>query len=537
MGRGWREPSLEPGSLLTLTGVYCVELDVARRPRAFVLRLGSSEDVQVLSRPPWWNLYRIFWALAGFLVVASATTVWVVVLSRKNRALKDANRRVQEVNAELENRVARRTADLTMEISERQMSEAKLANQEKLLRTLIDGLPVCLYVKDAAGRFLTSNVEHTRLLGATTESEVVGKCLHDFYPQLEAQQAECDDREILKHGKPLLAHEQRTRSADGDCWHSVTKMPVRDTDGRITSLVGISLDVTARKNAETEKENLQAQLVAIARQAGMADVAASVLHQIGNCLNSVNVSATCAAESIRKLRLPLLGKIAEVLREHAADLPAFFSNDSRAKVVPKILVELVEDFGSEQRRSLEELARLMVGIDGIKAVLASQECLADGTDLLETVKIVGLMDEALRLHEQAGANARITIVRQYSANAEVRVDRQKIIRALRSLLRYTDYIRSEANHLPVTMFVRVKADSEWALLEVEYDRVGISREDLTRIFAPEFGFSSRERTNEFHLSALVAQDAGGSLTADQGDGGDGTVFVLALPLAAAFEAR
>ncbi|HYF36790.1 MAG TPA: hypothetical protein VD994_15955, partial [Prosthecobacter sp.] len=82
------------------------------------------------------------------------------------------------------------------------------------------------------------------------------------------------------------------------------------------------------------------QLVEASRHAGMAEVATNVLHNVGNVLNSVNISAEAVAAKVRNLRIGRLQSVAELLREHSADLPAFLSNDARGRELPEYLLKL-----------------------------------------------------------------------------------------------------------------------------------------------------------------------------------------------------
>ena len=111
-------------------------------------------------------------------------------------------------------------------------------------------------------------------------------------------------------------------------------------DGR-PRLVGIDLDITDRVEADERERNLQQQLRDASRQAGMAEVATNVLHNIGNVLNSVNISATLVADKLKNSKAAGLGKVV-VLGRAWADLGAFISTDERGKHLPVYLAQSSE---------------------------------------------------------------------------------------------------------------------------------------------------------------------------------------------------
>lgn len=136
-----------------------------------------------------------------------------------------------------------------------------------LLRTLIDLLPDSIYVKDIHGRYLLDNAAHMRFVGIKSAADVVGKTVYDFYPPEIAQQYDADDRQVLKSGQSLLGREEPNCDPQGKArWANTSKVPLKDADGKVIGLVGISRDITRRKRAEEERDrffNLTLDLLCI----------------------------------------------------------------------------------------------------------------------------------------------------------------------------------------------------------------------------------------------------------------------------------
>lgn len=142
--------------------------------------------------------------------------------------------------------------ELQNEINERKHAEKALAEERNLLRTLIDNLPDYIYVKDAESRFVIGNIAVARLMGAKSPDELLGKTDFDFYPQELASRYYADERQIIRSGQPLInGREPVTDQVTyRQAWVSTTKVPLRDSSGKVVGIVGLGRDITERKLAE-----------------------------------------------------------------------------------------------------------------------------------------------------------------------------------------------------------------------------------------------------------------------------------------------
>jgi PAS domain S-box-containing protein len=182
----------------------------------------------------------------------------VVVNQRDVTHRVDTEEALRRARDELELRVEERTAELseantllTWEIAERKLVETKLAEERNLLRILLDNLPDFIYVKDTQGRFLLNNLSHLRFMGISNSDELIGKSDFDYFPEALAAKYHADEQLVMQSEQPLLEHEEMSRSWDGrTIWASTTKVPLRDPNGQIMGIVGITRDITERKHAE-----------------------------------------------------------------------------------------------------------------------------------------------------------------------------------------------------------------------------------------------------------------------------------------------
>jgi PAS domain S-box-containing protein len=133
------------------------------------------------------------------------------------------------------------------DITDRKRAQEALARDRNLLRTIIDDLPDCIFVKDRKGRFLVANVATARIMDVATPDDLLGKSDADFYPPELAAQYRADEEELLSSGQPVINKDEPRRNADGTLRDVVTtKVPLRDDRGRIVGLVGISRDLSRR---------------------------------------------------------------------------------------------------------------------------------------------------------------------------------------------------------------------------------------------------------------------------------------------------
>src|ERR1035437_9820231 len=128
----------------------------------------------------------------------------------------------------------------------------EVASERQLLRTLIDLLPEIFYIKDLDSRFLIVNETLSKLVGNDTPAQVLGLSDADLFPAGQAAEFRAEELKVFA-GEPLINHENIMVFPDGR-EHTVltTKLPFRDSQGRISGLVGIGHDITERKVAEDE---------------------------------------------------------------------------------------------------------------------------------------------------------------------------------------------------------------------------------------------------------------------------------------------
>jgi len=282
--------------------------------------------------------------------------------------------------------------------------------------------------------------------------------------------------------------------------------------------------------AKKEKE-LQQQLISTARQAGMMQVATSVLHNVGNVLNSVNISATLLQEIFGRSELNSLKKIAQMIQEHRKDLAIFLTCDPRGMYVPDLLTALAESWQKEYTQALHELELLLKNIQHIKDIIAMQQKIGGGViGINERVSIHVLLDDLVHMLDKELESHKISVCREYSNVPEVLLDRGRLFQILINLIRNAiDALQiSMSKKKILTLRTRLEGN-QVIYIDVMDNADGITRENLVKIFS--FGFTTKAEGHGFglHTSALLAKEMGGTLLADSQGIGQGAVFTLILP--------
>jgi signal transduction histidine kinase len=286
-------------------------------------------------------------------------------------------------------------------------------------------------------------------------------------------------------------------------------------------------------------EDTQRQLLAAARQAGMAEIATNVLHNIGNVLNSVNVSAGVLGSQVRASKAAGLARAVELIDEHAADLGSFFSRDEKGKRLPEYLRKLAEALASEQQILLEEIGQLGKSVDHIKDIVATQQAYAGSSRMIEPVRIRDLVDDALRMNAGSLVRHDVTVVKDVDDLPPLPLDRHRVLQILVNLISNAKQAmdaptgalhRATPHRMTLRAAMADGAEGGCLRICVADEGEGIPAENLARIF--NHGFTTRKNGHGFglHSCALAAREMGGTLAAHSDGPGRGATFTLLLPI-------
>jgi len=278
-------------------------------------------------------------------------------------------------------------------------------------------------------------------------------------------------------------------------------------------------------------KDTQRELMDTARQAGMAEIATNVLHNVGNVLNSVNISADLVSRKLRSSKSLGLGKAMSLINDHAHDLGHFLSEDEKGKLLPGYLNQLVEAIAVEQQSLIDELTQLSKSVDHIKDIVSTQQSYAGANSLVEPLVVSELLEDAMRMNSGALTRHHVTVIKEYGNLPRIMGDKHRLLLILINLISNAKYaMAGVSNHARNMTLSAAVVNDETLQISVKDEGEGIPEENMTRIFV--HGFTTRKEGHGFglHSCATAAIEMNGRLTAHSEGPGKGATFVLHVPL-------
>jgi PAS domain S-box-containing protein len=425
------------------------------------------------------------------------------------------------------------TCGISKNMSELKNAEEELRQRELLFRLIFEQAPLGVSWRRAdLGNVYHWNALFRRILGLPAETAPddsrFAALIHkddqakyrDAVHRIESRQADSASLElrfVLKDG-PLV-------------WGRLSVAVVRNDTGHIIQEIAILEDITHRKQTEQELADTYKSLLDASRVAGMAEVATGVLHNIGNVLNSVNVSVNLLAENLQNSRLGNIARLSALLHGHAGDLAAFLTADPQGQRVLPYLDTLADHLTGEQQRQLSELDLLRRNVDHIKDIVGMQQEYAKVVGVVEALAPVELVEDALRMNAAALTRHDVELVQELAPAPAVTVERPKVLQILINLIRNAKYALDEGGRPDKRLTVRIEHDARCVRVIVSDNGIGIPTENLGRVFT--HGFTTRKDGHGFglHTSAVAAKEMGGTLRVHSAGPGQGATFTLELPRA------
>lgn len=473
----------------------------------------------------WFNLLGI---TAAF---AAAFGLYRIRLHRSRRRLAELEalvqvrtRELQDAQAHLEKRVEERTAALEQAERQAQLERARF-------KFIFDSVPVGVsWMVDTQVDTRIVNPEHARLTGVPVANcRELERYVQATHPNDRARQQELH-RRLLAGEIDHYALEKRYVHADGSiCWVAMTVRFFRDPTSGLRQELSALVDITERKQAEAEREELHRQLLESSRQAGMAEVATGVLHNVSNVLNSVNIATSCVTDSLKKSKSANLAKVVALLREHEANLGEYITSDPKGKQLPAYLAQLAELLVKDQASALKELGELQKNVEHIKDLVTQQQSFARVTAAAETIAATDIIEDALKMNASSLGRHDIHLVRAYADLPPLTIEKNKVLQILINLVRNATQACDQTVQPRKQLTLRLERAGAMARIAVIDNGMGIAPEHLPKIFS--HGFTTKRDGHGFglHSASLTAKQLGGSLSVQSDGPGKGATFILELP--------
>lgn len=493
-----------------------------------------------------WNLVAIGLAMAGFsvaLAIFLANKLQDVVLgpvlhlaeTAKEVATNNdygirAERKSSDELGDLTDAFNRMLGEIQRKDRELQVSRARY---QQSLAAARDGI---WEVDLATGGLVFSN-SYQQLLGySDTEmprtADAYFAIVHPGdVPRMLA--ARCD---YLAGRVPTYNVEVRVMHKDGSYrWILSRAAAVLDATGKAVRLAGTHTDITERRQAEAEMRSLHQQLVVASRRAGMAEVATSVLHNVGNVLNSVNVSVNVIAKIFQNSRTKDVARISSLLDRHSGDLGAYLTTDAKGQRIPGYLAQLGEQLERENANCLGELSGLRANVDHIKLIVSMQQSNAKSSGWQESLTPGDLFEQALAaVNATALERHRIRVVKRYENLSPMLFDKHQVLQILVNFINNAKHAMVNCPTEERTLTLSVQRDrtggAERLCFAVADTGIGIAPEVAPKIFSQ--GFTTRVDGHGFglHSGVIAARNMGGTVEFASDGLGRGATFSLLMPI-------
>ena len=422
------------------------------------------------------------------------------------------------------------------DITQRRQLTAQLLQQRTLLEAVITDLPVALLACDVSGKITHFNRAAAKLHGMELDelgSSSSASLAADIYLMDGLTPVAEDERPLARALRGETISNLELTMVPDEAPPRTTLSSARrllGAEGQPLGAVAVIQDTTERKAQEMELERVHKELMTASREAGMAEVATNVLHNVGNILNSVNISASLVAERLRQSKTAGVSRLAALLLEQGDRVGEFITADARGKRVPEYMAALGEQLAADQRTALEELALLRENLEHIKDTVNMQQSYAKLCGVTETVEVVDLVEDSLRLNAGAFARHGVTVRREFGEVPRIEVDKHKVLQIIVNLVRNAKYACDDSGRSDKQITLRVAPVAAGVSITVEDNGIGIPAQNMSRLF--EHGFTTRAAGHGFglHSGALAAQELGGTLRAESEGEGRGACFTLELPL-------
>jgi signal transduction histidine kinase len=295
------------------------------------------------------------------------------------------------------------------------------------------------------------------------------------------------------------------------------------------NLKELQLAIQQRELTEIKLKETHKQLMEASRCAGMFEVATSVLHNVGNVLNSVNVSSSLITEKIRRSEVTKIQKVADLIHEHESNLTDFFTNNSKGKRILDYLGALASYLSQEQKDILKELKLLTNGIEHIRQIISMHQNYEKSSGIFEKYKASDLIENAISLNGDALMRHNVGVQRDFAEVPLLLTEEHKVLQILVNLIRNAKDACVASKNQHKKIILRIAYEKEYTKILVIDNGIGISSENLAKVFC--HGFTTKKEGHGFglHNSALVAKELGGNLTVFSEGVNQGATFILELP--------
>jgi signal transduction histidine kinase len=288
--------------------------------------------------------------------------------------------------------------------------------------------------------------------------------------------------------------------------------------------------------SEHEVKHLNQIILDTAREIGIADVSTILLHNVGNVLNSANVSINILKENFNQVHYSEFFAVCDLLKKHSSNLAHYLQSDEKGKLIPDYLGTVAKVLQREHAVDLEELTNLYDRLQHIKDIIETQQENSSIKSAVSKVSLPEVFDFAIQIAICQSDWQDIKIVKDYQDKFKtIIIDRVKLIQILVNLLRNAKDVLiaapSQGKQKIITLsFTGSEKNDNYFEISVRDNGAGISADDLAKLFS--YGYTTKANGHGIglHSSAIAAKEMGGQLLVTSDGVGKGSLFTLEIPI-------
>ena len=418
------------------------------------------------------------------------------------------------------------------DVTKQKVVETDLRKSDERFKQVVETAGDWIWEVDTEGLYTYASPNIERMLGYKPEEIIGKKFFYDFFPPEVKENLKKAAFEVFAERKSFKSFVNPNMHKKGSTVILETSgTPIVDEKGNFFGYRGADRDITERQQRENELRKLNKDLVLASHRAGMAEVATDVLHNVGNVLNSINVSVSFIQEKVSSSKASNLNRVTDLLAEHKDNLGVFLTKDERGQHIPLYLREVTRHIIREQEDINEKLSSLMKNVGHIKQIIKAQQGYAKAGGISVFTSINEIIEDAIEINRISLNKYGVDLKLELAELPKISLDKQNILQILVNLISNGRYALSQSNKPEKLLIIQsCKHGQDKLRIEVKDNGVGITRENITKIF--KHGFTTRKDGHGFglHSSALVAREMGGSLTVRSNGPGQGALFTLELPI-------
>ena len=392
------------------------------------------------------------------------------------------------------------------------------------LTNIMESAPVGIFSLDMAGTITSTNPAHVRMCGPeATAEEILSQSIYTL-----------EDRSLVPYfekatltQKPIEDELQCQTTNEANMWISVKFAPVFDATGKMTGTIGMVDDITEKRHAEKA-------LLDMAHQSGMAEMAAGVLHNIGNAINSVGVRLGSVYEVVSDLKIDTLKNIQEELLRHSGDLDRYLKEDEKGRLLLPFMDKLTKRLEDTRESILDDIGFLKKKSAHIAEIIALQQSYPGMQKELKTKADANqILKDALEMHKESIEKWGIRVDKEFVPLFEADLSRNRLIQVFVNLIKNAieaiDMNPDGDKWIRLSTALEVRDKKSFFRVEVADSGIGVEKEDLEQIF--HYGFSRKKGGHGFglHTSTNYIKMIGGDFEVKSEGRGKGASFSVLIP--------